>query len=102
MEPAKLCHACPALSSPANGYVRIINAANDGLYRRRQQQQLRRGSSGGGRHQGAGESKAIYSCEEGYMLTFGDEVRTCGIMGNWRGTQPVCKCESLTLILTDI
>ena len=37
------------------------------------------------------------------MLSFGDQVRNCGIMGDWRGSAPICKRKSclpseLTLI----
>ena len=28
------------------------------------------------------------------MLSFGDQVRNCGIMGDWRGSAPICKRES--------
>ena len=36
--------------------------------------------------------KATYSCQEGYLLTLGDRVRTCGVLGDWRGRQPLCRC----------
>ena len=35
--------------------------------------------------------KATYSCQEGYQLTLGDNVRTCGVLGDWRGRQPLCR-----------
>ena len=28
------------------------------------------------------------------MLSFGDQVRNCGIMGDWRGSAPICKRKS--------
>ena len=37
--------------------------------------------------------KATYTCQEGYMLTQGDRVRTCGVLGDWRGRQPLCRCK---------
>ena len=37
--------------------------------------------------------KATYTCQEGYMLTQGDRVRTCGVLGDWRGRQPLCRCN---------
>ena len=37
--------------------------------------------------------KATYSCQEGFMLTQGDRVRTCGVLGDWRGRQPLCRCN---------
>ena len=27
------------------------------------------------------------------MLTQGDRVRTCGVLGDWRGRQPLCRCN---------
>ena len=37
--------------------------------------------------------QATYSCQEGFMLSQGDYTRTCGILGDWRGKQPLCKCN---------
>ena len=40
---------------------------------------------------------ATYTCVTGYMLG-GDMTRTCGATGEWSGTVPTCKCESIQWI----
>ena len=35
-------------------------------------------------------SEAVYSCDPGYVLRFGDEIRTCIRRGMWSGREPCC------------
>jgi len=35
-------------------------------------------------------SEAVYSCEAGYKLMFGDQVQTCLRDRNWSGVAPFC------------
>ena len=35
-------------------------------------------------------SEAVYSCNPGYVLRFGDEIRTCIRRGVWSGREPCC------------
>lgn len=35
-------------------------------------------------------SEAVYSCDPGYVLRFGDEIRTCIRQGFWSGKEPCC------------
>ena len=35
-------------------------------------------------------SEAVYSCDPGYVLRFGDEIRTCIRRGVWSGKEPCC------------
>ncbi len=41
-------------------------------------------------------SNVTYSCETGYELTSGDELRTCGPTGFWSGSAPDCDSEKTT------
>ena len=34
-------------------------------------------------------SQAVYSCDMGFVL-IGDDTRTCGLDGQWSGSQPSC------------
>ena len=38
-------------------------------------------------------SRAIYSCNSGYMLE-GSDTRMCQRNGEWSGTPPTCKCKT--------
>ena len=43
---------------------------------------------------------ATYSCDNGYMLTGGDTVRTCAgdgssDIGAWSGAAPTCQCKEM-------
>ncbi|KAK2192695.1 hypothetical protein NP493_25g07004 [Ridgeia piscesae] len=36
-------------------------------------------------------SEVTYSCRSGYVISGGDEVRTCEETGTWTGVAPTCK-----------
>lgn len=117
LEPVGLCQGCVPLSPPSHGYVRFLggnNINNRGwdahfssnnwsLRQRRQERQaaarivqqhprrLQRVMRKRQWPRSSNNAKAIFSCEEGYVLTQGTSVRTCGILGQWRGKQPICK-----------
>ena len=42
-------------------------------------------------------SEAVYFCNEGYMLAFGDSIRTCMDNKLWSGTEPCCVGEQTLL-----
>ena len=77
IEEASICDGCSPLSPPAHGQVRITGGTNRSL---ESSPELV-----------LSNSRAVYSCQEGYSLVMGDRVRTCGVLGDWRGTQPICK-----------
>ena len=117
MEYLPLCHGCPALSPPTHGYVSITpfqqsSSRSNGTYYSKFimgiesyvlafscHVQLYFSNSGhqtnpdnASNRNSTSNYKATYSCQEGYLLTLGDRVRTCGVLGDWRGRQPLCRC----------
>ena len=82
IESVTICEGCSALSPPSHGYVRILSGSD-------------RAHLEGNSKATISNSRAVYSCQEGYKLYLGDRVRTCGILGDWRGEQPICKCKFL-------
>ena len=38
-------------------------------------------------------SAAEYKCNEGFVLTGGDQVRKCLAGGSWSGKAPFCQCK---------
>lgn len=55
---------CGALNSPHNGRVTFQERTNG--------------------------SEATYECDEGYVLRFGDSIRTCMENSQWSGNAPCC------------
>ena len=56
---------CGSLSDPKNGDIKISRTTFGG--------------------------KAVYSCDEGHILTHGNRVRVCQANGQWSGTAPICR-----------
>ena len=58
---------CSSLDDPVNGQVELSNTTV-GL-------------------------TANYTCIQGYILTNGNNTRTCEANGEWSGSSPSCECE---------
>lgn len=43
-------------------------------------------------------AKAVYSCNEGFDLTGGNQVRECLAAGSWSGKAPSCQCEIMYIV----
>ena len=56
---------CPDLENPENGVVSLSNETVFG-------------------------SQATYTCNDGLVLSPGDDTRTCEANGQWSGTDPTC------------
>ena len=63
---------CPDLEKPMNGRVKV------------KKQML--------------NSTAEYKCNEGFVLTGGDQVRKCLAGGSWSGKAPFCQCKVMGMM----
>lgn len=37
------------------------------------------------------ESQATYTCNDGFIISSGNDTRTCEANGEWSGTDPTCE-----------
>ncbi|XP_046385384.1 sushi, von Willebrand factor type A, EGF and pentraxin domain-containing protein 1-like isoform X2 [Ischnura elegans] len=84
IESSNLCQRCNIPSSPKNG--KVVNL-NEGTYSDDD------GSNGG--------LIIRYSCEPGFTITKGPEIRRCLSNGTWDGKQPSCKRNSCDVMNLD-
>ena len=47
-------------------------------------------------------SSANYTCTQGYILSNGNNTRTCEVDGEWSGNTPICECKSLVFVYSQV